>query len=253
MGDIAGGVLSGVAGIGNMLGNLIGRKKRQRALNAREDSSVQRRAADLEKAGLSQTLAAGGGAQSSDVAMQDAGGGDIVADAFSTAEAATAIKKQKADISKTASEKKLTDLQAERQKLENENYDADRWNKMFDEANRTGPLDKKEARDKAIYEWNMERARQDKSPYGVGKEAKFTTAINDIIELLKSTGGGAAIDEAVDKAKSLITPKTPDEMSDFGLGVRKLFGNQTPEQAAEQQRRANEKRVREQTGIYGRQ
>lgn len=249
-----GGILSGAASLGNMIGGLIGRKKRQTELNEREDTSVQRRAADLQAAGLSQTLAAGGGAASSDVAAQDPGGGDIIANAMQTVEAETAVKKQKADISKTKSEQKLTDLQAQRVKLENDNYEADRWNRMFDEANRTGPLDQKEYREQRIYEWNMERARQDKSPYGVGKETKLMTAVNDVMEMLKESGGGPAIEAAADKLNEALKfpTKTADEMSDLGLGIRKFFGNQTPEQAAEQQRRANEKRVREQTGIYGR-
>ena len=65
---VTGGV--GLAGdavnIGTGLVNLIGAKKRRKEQFAREDSAVQRRARDMEKAGLSKTLAAGSAAQSSD-------------------------------------------------------------------------------------------------------------------------------------------------------------------------------------------
>lgn len=233
-----GGILSGVAGIGNMLGGLIGRKKRQQALNKREDTAVQRRAKDLQAAGLSQTLAAGSAAGSSDVAMQDPGGGDVIADAMQTVEAETAVKKAKADISKTSSEKKLTDLQADRVKLENDQFYKLNWQKEQEAALKRGYDAQKENREAYVHDWNKNRAIKDNSVFGQGKEARLTTAINDIIELVKSTGGGPAIDEAVERAKGIFTPKTPDQMSDAGLGIREFFGNLTPEQAAEKARRA---------------
>lgn len=53
--------LGGISEVGGFLANLFGRKAQWK----REDNAVQRRAADLEAAGLSKTLAAGGSAASS--------------------------------------------------------------------------------------------------------------------------------------------------------------------------------------------
>ena len=52
--------------------NLDWQKKAQRTTWAREDNAVQRRAADLEAAGLSKTLAAGSAAQTSGPIRTDA-------------------------------------------------------------------------------------------------------------------------------------------------------------------------------------
>jgi len=60
------GVVSDVTNIGSGLINLFTAKKRREEQWKREDNAVQRRALDMEKAGLSKTLAAGGAAQSSD-------------------------------------------------------------------------------------------------------------------------------------------------------------------------------------------
>ncbi|MBA7557978.1 hypothetical protein ES705_50764 [subsurface metagenome] len=66
-----GSVIGGAGGIAGAIANLLSQKKtreQQLALQERawerEDTAVQRRAADLEMAGLSKTLAAGGGAYS---------------------------------------------------------------------------------------------------------------------------------------------------------------------------------------------
>ncbi|WGL31444.1 DNA pilot protein [Dipodfec virus UOA04_Rod_1057] len=81
-GDIAGGILGGVGGIMNA----IQRKKEfeyqkqlQQQIFEREDTAAQRKATDLAKAGLSKTLAAGGGAQAGAVVQTQAPTMDIPA------------------------------------------------------------------------------------------------------------------------------------------------------------------------------
>jgi len=65
-----GGVLGAGSDLTNLAGGMVDlftRKKRREEQFAREDSAVQRRAADLEAAGLSKTLAAGSAASSAPI------------------------------------------------------------------------------------------------------------------------------------------------------------------------------------------
>lgn len=76
---IGSALISAGAGVvqqgGNFLSDLVFNKQRkelQQQIFQREDTAVQRRAADLEAAGLSKTLAAGGGAQAGSVVSMNA-------------------------------------------------------------------------------------------------------------------------------------------------------------------------------------
>lgn len=79
---LAGAITSGVNAVGSVFSsisnaqaqqkNLDYAKDLQRQVFEREDNAVQRRAADMQKAGLSQTLAAGGGAQAGAVVKTEA-------------------------------------------------------------------------------------------------------------------------------------------------------------------------------------
>lgn len=100
-GDILGPVLgaaSDAVNIGTGLVNLFTAKKRREEQWKREDNAVQRRAADLEKAGFSRTLAAGGAAQSSDPIRPSAYNTNVGSfeDAL-TAKAQRGLQKQQTD------------------------------------------------------------------------------------------------------------------------------------------------------------
>lgn len=115
-----------IGGIGNMIGagadllgaglnysaqmqNLDYQKALQKQVFQREDTSIQRRVADLRAAGLSPVLAAGQGAQSGAVVSTQApqlnlNAQDRVLKMFEGQNMAMALAKQKADISKTEAE-----------------------------------------------------------------------------------------------------------------------------------------------------
>lgn len=96
--------------------NLAYQKNLQQQIFNREDSAIQRRVADLEKAGLSPTLAAGQGAQAGNVI-----GTQAPQSKYSAQEKAFMIQqglKQQADITKTREEAKAIYWQAEKAKVE---------------------------------------------------------------------------------------------------------------------------------------
>lgn len=112
--DIFGDIMNGIgAGLNyaNQQQNLAWQKKAQGITWQREDNAVQRRAADMEKAGLSKTLAAGGAAQASAPISTTAPQIDLSGihgpDPFTAAQAVMAVLKQRADITQTQAQ---TDL-----------------------------------------------------------------------------------------------------------------------------------------------
>lgn len=84
-------------------------KDLQNLMMEREDNSVQRRVADLQKAGLSPVLAAGTGASSGPVVSTTTPHGDF--NFGESAGLAMSLLKMQADISKTQAEKEYIDLQ----------------------------------------------------------------------------------------------------------------------------------------------
>lgn len=97
---LAAGALNEAGGLVSDVINLFGRKKRLKDAQAREDTAVQRRAADLEAAGLSKTLAAGSGAASNAV-MGEVNAGDrgALMDAVIKKKEASALDIQKSILS----------------------------------------------------------------------------------------------------------------------------------------------------------
>lgn len=109
-GVVTGGVIgSALIGGGAALAtNLFNRRHRDREvkrLEGREDTAVQRRAADLEAAGLSKTLAAGGAADSHKVSPHESD------NPIESAMQAAALSQVKADVSKTNAEIDSINLQ----------------------------------------------------------------------------------------------------------------------------------------------
>jgi len=115
-----GGAILGSAIIGGgaaLINNFINRRNHEREasrLEGREDNAVQRRAADLRLAGLSQTLAAGSAAESHK--MNPFERKSAVESAMMTAQ----LAQMHADISKTASENENISLQNTRDKVMNQ-------------------------------------------------------------------------------------------------------------------------------------
>lgn len=108
-----GGFIQGAANYFSQKENLDWQKEAQKTTWAREDTAVQRRAADLEAAGLSKTLAAGGAAQSSGPISTTAPQFEGVTKAVENSVAALNLMRQKAEISKTYAEADAVKLQGQ--------------------------------------------------------------------------------------------------------------------------------------------
>lgn len=84
---------------------------------AREDNAVQRRAADLEAAGLSPTLAAGGAAQAQSPIRAQVPGAGIGNQVMEAMQFQSALARQKQDIATSASQAALNNIQRENAEL----------------------------------------------------------------------------------------------------------------------------------------
>lgn len=128
------GLVGGIMNAVNQHKQLQYQKQLQQQLFQREDTAVQRRAADLQAAGLSQTLAAGGGAGAGPVvkteapqlnipdnvggALQNARMNDLQIDQAEEAKKLTMeqIKSQQAQQSVAAADRELKSIEAEVQR-----------------------------------------------------------------------------------------------------------------------------------------
>nr|WAE43334.1 MAG: hypothetical protein [Microviridae sp.] len=114
-----GGLIPGIGGLVSGIGNLVSQnaqfdynKQMQQKTWDREDTAVQRRADDLEAAGLSKTLAAGGAAQTmAPISNAVPNVGESVDKSLNGAAMGMALLRQKVDISKTIADTKSTELQ----------------------------------------------------------------------------------------------------------------------------------------------
>lgn len=93
-GGLAAGLISGAIGLGTSLGNYFSSKNTQETIWEREDNAVARRAADLENAGLSKTLAAGSAATTNVTSSPQVSGNGML-DALAAAGQVAAIKNQR--------------------------------------------------------------------------------------------------------------------------------------------------------------
>ena len=96
--------------------NLRYQKGVQEDIFNREDTSIQRRAADLQAAGLSPVLAAGQGADAGAVVRTDAP--QLDADPLGQLMTAMSVMTQEANIAKTTAEKELVEAQKTKVNLE---------------------------------------------------------------------------------------------------------------------------------------
>lgn len=179
----AGGILGGAAQVGGFLANLIGRKKRQKHLEKREDSAVQRQAADMEKAGLSKTLAAGGGAQSGQVVDADLG----VPDLSQSMAAAADLMQQRQEISASKAQEKLTKVQEERQRAELRNKSLELDQQRLDYQRNW----QQEQRENMIFAHNMKYAQAEGEPYGKGAGENWVKELGENIREIPNTFGSA--------------------------------------------------------------
>jgi len=114
-----GTVLSGLSGIGGLFQgrqNLEYMKKTQNKTWQREDNAVQRRAKDLEKAGLSKTLAAGSPASAT---ATTAPRNESITSGLQSAAAGLQLAKGAADVSKTLAETELLNKQEKGKEYQN--------------------------------------------------------------------------------------------------------------------------------------
>ena len=104
-------LLQGVGNYFSQKDTLDWQKEAQRTTWAREDTAVQRRAKDLEAAGLSKTLAAGSSAQTSGPINVSTPQFEGVSKGIDSAAAALNLMRQKADIARTYAETGAIELQ----------------------------------------------------------------------------------------------------------------------------------------------
>lgn len=120
-------IIGGIQGIKNLKFQkdvFTYQKELQNKMFRREDNAVQRKARDLELAGLSKTLAAGGGAQAGPVVKVDAPQADFSKMSQGISQIAEApvlameMMKMKQDVARTKAQNELIKAQAEKTKAE---------------------------------------------------------------------------------------------------------------------------------------
>lgn len=226
---------SAVSGVGGFLSDIFFNRRKQKLQNQifkREDSAVQRRARDMEAAGLSKTLAAGDGAGAGAVVNTQA---PEVPDVGQSIAMAREMQKMKADISATEANKDYTKQQ---QRNAEKTWDAIEQDV---EAKKT---------ENQIRDYNLDYAEKHSLPYGANPSG-FQTLIpllETLINKYKESPLSEKVEEIVDEAKTRREQEAPNTTSsnrppayaaEGGL-LNALLGI-TPEEAAANQRKKSER------------
>lgn len=165
-------------------------KSAQQTTWNREDNAVQRRANDLQRAGLSKTLAAGSAASSSAPIQISAPQVDYKSNLQGALAGHSALMRQKADISKTIAENQLIALQSE--KTKNDTIGSSLSNNRLEMENAARAFDIKHFQDLGLSSNSTGLAADIANLIGVIKKnlpsmGSFGNALSDVAGKVKET------------------------------------------------------------------
>lgn len=199
--DATGGVLNSVLGIANYYNQL----DLQKQSWERQDNAVQRRAADLEKAGLNRVLAAGSAAETSaPIALSSP---DVRQDSSSELDALIRTIATGQQISQSKADVGLKHAQTRNADLEAVNLAQDLKNKQTEQAYRAMVLQKEK--------WDLDWYKMNKLPTNSSGVAKDIAQALEMIMNGLTTGkfkgmAGDSLGAIIDSIPNVIDTKSPD-------------------------------------------